>query len=142
MRPELTSNQAILTLTGVSKSFPGVKALSDVQLQLYPGQVMALVGENGAGKSTIVKILTGIYQPEEGEIRFNGAPIRLNSAKDASQVGITAIHQETVLFDDLSVAENIFLGHAPRSKLGLIDRKAQTPRGTKHFAQHWRRVKS
>lgn len=126
MRPELTSNQAILTLTGVSKSFPGVKALSDVQLQLYPGQVMALVGENGAGKSTIVKILTGIYQPEEGEIRFNGAPIRLNSAQDASQVGITAIHQETVLFDDLSVAENIFLGHAPRSKLGLIDRKAQT----------------
>ena len=126
MRPELTSNQAILTLSGVSKSFPGVKALSDVQLQLYPGQVMALVGENGAGKSTIVKILTGIYQPEEGEIRFNGAPIRLNSAQDASQVGITAIHQETVLFDDLSVAENIFLGHAPRSKLGLIDRKAQT----------------
>jgi len=63
MRPELTSNQAILTLSGVSKSFPGVKALSDVQLQLYPGQVMALVGENGAGKSTIVKILTGIYQP-------------------------------------------------------------------------------
>ena len=87
---------------------------------------MALVGENGACKSTIVKILTGIYQPEEGEIRFNGAPIRLNSAQDASQVGITAIHQETVLFDDLSVAENIFLGHAPRSKLGLIDRKAQT----------------
>ena len=83
MRPELTSNQAILTLSGVSKSFPGVKALSDVQLQLYPGQVMALVGENGAGKSTIVKILTGIYQPEEGEIRFNGAPIRLNSAQDA-----------------------------------------------------------
>ena len=74
MHPELTSNQAILTLSGVSKSFPGVKALSDVQLQLYPGQVMALVGENGAGKSTIVKILTGIYQPEEGEIRFNGAP--------------------------------------------------------------------
>ncbi|MGB0307699.1 MAG: sugar ABC transporter ATP-binding protein, partial [Paracoccaceae bacterium] len=126
MRPEPKSNQAILTLTGVSKSFPGVKALSDVQLQLYPGQVMALVGENGAGKSTIVKILTGIYQPEEGEIRLNGAPLRLNSAQDASQAGITAIHQETVLFDDLSVAENIFLGHAPRSKLGLIDRKAQT----------------
>ncbi len=126
MRPEPKSNQAILTLTGVSKSFPGVKALSDVQLQLYPGQVMALVGENGAGKSTIVKILTGIYQPEEGEIRLNGAPLRLNSAQDASQAGITAIHQETVLFDDLSVAENIFLGHAPRSKLGLVDRKAQT----------------
>ncbi len=125
MRPETISDQAALTLTGVSKSFPGVKALSDVHLQLYPGQVMALVGENGAGKSTIVKILTGIYQPDEGEILLGGRPIRLNTAQDASKAGITAIHQETVLFDDLSVAENIFLGHAPRSKLGLIDRKTQ-----------------
>jgi rhamnose transport system ATP-binding protein len=111
----------VLTLTNVSKSFPGVRALHDVSLSLYPGQVTALIGENGAGKSTMVKILTGIHQPSEGEIRIDGEPVRLVSADAAFQHGITAIHQETVLFDDLSVAENIYLGHAPRGRFGLID---------------------
>jgi rhamnose transport system ATP-binding protein len=111
----------ILTLSGISKSFPGVHALSDVSLSLYPGQVTALVGENGAGKSTLVKILTGIYQPDEGEIRIDGEAVALPTAHAAFRHGITAIHQETVLFDDLSVAENIFLGHAPKNRLGLID---------------------
>src|SRR6185437_6401767 len=110
-----------LTLSGISKSFPGVRALSGVSLSLYPGQVTALIGENGAGKSTLVKIMTGIVQPSEGAIRLDGRDITLSSAHAAFTQGITAIHQETVLFDDLSVAENIFLGHAPRSRLGLID---------------------
>ncbi|TYC49502.1 sugar ABC transporter ATP-binding protein [Rhodobacterales bacterium] len=112
-----------MTLTGISKSFPGVKALSGVSLQLHPGEVTALVGENGAGKSTIVKILTGIYQPDEGEIAIAGHSVNFPTAQDAGAAGVTAIHQETVLFDDLSVAENIFIGHAPRTKFGLIDRK-------------------
>ena len=112
-----------LTLARISKSFPGVRALHDVGLSLYPGQVTALIGENGAGKSTLVKILTGIYQPDAGEISIDGEAVELSSAHKAFEHGITAIHQETVLFDDLSVAENIFLGHAPRTRLGTIDWK-------------------
>jgi rhamnose transport system ATP-binding protein len=114
----------VLSLRGISKSFPGVKALQDVQLDLYAGQVTALIGENGAGKSTIVKVLTGIYQPEAGTITIDGTPIRFATAQDAASAGVTAIHQETVLFDELSVAENIWLGHAPRTRFGLIDRRA------------------
>ncbi|MET0437912.1 MAG: sugar ABC transporter ATP-binding protein [Devosia sp.] len=113
----------ILTLTGISKSFPGVRALHNVSLELFPGQVTALIGENGAGKSTLVKTLTGIYQPDEGEIRVGGQVVSLPTAISATAAGITAIHQETVLFDELSVAENIYLGHAPRNRFGLIDWK-------------------
>ncbi|MES0884199.1 sugar ABC transporter ATP-binding protein [Roseibium sp. SCP14] len=114
----------VLSLEGISKSFPGVKALSEVALDLYPGEVTALVGENGAGKSTIVKVLTGIYQPDGGRISINGQPVSFPTALDAGKAGVTAIHQETVLFDDLSVAENIFIGHAPKTRFGLIDRAA------------------
>ncbi|MGR3803785.1 sugar ABC transporter ATP-binding protein [Marinibacterium profundimaris] len=116
-----TDLSPVLELDGVTKTFPGVKALDGVTLRLYPGQVTALVGENGAGKSTVVKIMTGIYQPDGGDIRVDGEAIRFPTAQDAARAGITAIHQETVLFDELSVAENIFLGHAPRTRLGLID---------------------
>ena len=110
-----------LTLSGISKSFPGVRALHDVSLELTAGSVTALIGENGAGKSTLVKILTGIYQADEGEIRLDGQPVRLDSPHAASEHGITAIHQETVLFDELSVAENIYLGHAPKTRMGTVD---------------------
>lgn len=115
------SGRAVLSLSGISKEFPGVKALNNVSLNLYAGQVTALIGENGAGKSTIVKILTGIYQPNGGTISVNGAEINFPNAHAASAAGVTAIHQETVLFDDLTVAENIFIGHAPRGRFGLID---------------------
>jgi rhamnose transport system ATP-binding protein len=83
--------------------------------------VTALIGENGAGKSTIVKILTGIYQPDEGRIEIDGEAVHLPGAEAAARAGVTAIHQETVLFDELTVAENIFIGHAPRTRMGLID---------------------
>ena len=88
-----------------------------------PAEVTALIGENGAGKSTLVKILTGIYQPDAGKIELDGQPVSFPSAHAAFEHGITAIHQETVLFDDLTVAENIFLGHAPRTRFGTIDWK-------------------
>ena len=114
----------ILTLSGISKSFPGVRALNDVSLELYPGQVTALIGENGAGKSTLVKVMTGIYQPDGGEIRIGGGVVTLPTAHSASAIGITAIHQETVLFDELTVAENVYLGHTPTNRFGLIDWKA------------------
>ena len=110
-----------LTLTGISKSFPGVKALNEVDLELYAGEVTALIGENGAGKSTLVKSLTGIYQPEAGVIRIDGNRVSMQTPHRAFELGIAAIHQETVLFDELSVAENIYLGHTPRTSLGLID---------------------
>ncbi|MDB5612508.1 MAG: sugar transporter ATP-binding protein [Devosia sp.] len=113
----------ILTLSGISKSFPGVRALNDVSLELYAGEVTALIGENGAGKSTLVKTMTGIYQPDVGEIRVNGKLVRLPTAHSASAAGITAIHQETVLFDELTVAENIYIGHAPTNRFGMIDWK-------------------
>lgn len=116
--------EPVLSLSGVTKTFPGVRALSDVSLKLYPGKVTALVGENGAGKSTVVKVLTGIYQPDEGDIRVDGKSVRFPTPQAAESAGVTAIHQETVLFDGLSVAENIFLGHAPKNRIGFIDKGA------------------
>ena len=118
----------VLALQGITKTFPGVKALDGVSLALYPGQVTALIGENGAGKSTLVKTLTGIYQPDGGTISVAGTPVTFATAQDAAAAGITAIHQETVLFDELTVAENIFIGHAPRGRFGLIDWKRMRAR--------------
>jgi rhamnose transport system ATP-binding protein len=111
----------LLSLARVTKRFPGVRALHDAHLALHPGNVTALLGENGAGKSTIVKILTGIYQPDEGEIRIEGRPVSFASPRDAWAAGVTAIHQETVMFDELSVAENVFMGHMPTGGGGLVD---------------------
>ena len=119
----LLPESPILSLSGISKSFAGVQALKDVAITLYPGLVTAVIGENGAGKSTLVKILTGIHQPDAGKIYLDGQNVTFPSPRDAAIAGITAIHQETVLFEELSVAENIFIGHAPKTKLGLIDRQ-------------------
>ncbi len=94
-----------------------MRALHDVSFALYPGQVTALIGENGAGKSTIVKILTGIYVPDEGQIIVDGKAQNFVSPRDSWAAGIAAIHQETVMFDELSVAENIFMGHMPGGRL-------------------------
>ncbi|MBV8575837.1 MAG: sugar ABC transporter ATP-binding protein [Acetobacteraceae bacterium] len=111
----------ILELTGISKTFGATKALDGARLELYPGEVTALIGENGAGKSTLVKIITGIQPPTSGEMRLDGKPLRVRNPEEAFAAGITAIYQETVLFDELSIAENIFLGHEPRRAGGLID---------------------
>ncbi len=113
----------IFSLRDISKHFPGVKALDNVQLDLYPGQVTALVGENGAGKSTLVKVMTGIHQPTSGQLFLDQKEIHLDTPDDARKFGITAIHQETVLFDELSVAENIFAGHYLKNASGSLDWK-------------------
>ncbi len=105
----MTAEAPILALQGITKVFPGVKALDDVSLELFPGKVTALVGENGAGKSTVVKVLTGIYQPDDGDVLVEGSATKFPTPQHASSAGVTAIHQETVLFDELSVAENVFL---------------------------------
>ncbi|OCX66945.1 D-xylose ABC transporter ATP-binding protein [Thioclava sp. SK-1] len=113
----------VLALDGITKTFPGVKALDSVRLHLFPGEVTALIGENGAGKSTVVKTLTGIYQPDSGQILMDGQPVQFPTAQSAADAGVTAIHQETVLFEELSVAENIYIGHAPRGAFKMIDRR-------------------
>jgi rhamnose transport system ATP-binding protein len=109
---------AILSLRDVAKSYGGVKALTSGALDLYPGCVTALLGENGAGKSTLVKIMTGIVRADSGTISLNGAPIAITSPDQARDLGISAIFQEAVLFDELSVAENIFItGRPTRARL-------------------------
>ena len=89
----MSASTPLLSLKGITKIFPGVRALENVQLDLWPGKVTALIGENGAGKSTLVKVMTGIYQPEEGEILYKAIPIHLPTPESAHKVGITAIHQ-------------------------------------------------
>jgi rhamnose transport system ATP-binding protein len=119
--PTSSAATSVLSLEGVKKHFGGVKALEGVELHLPAGQVTALVGENGAGKSTAVKIMTGIYRPDAGRILIDGEPVELHSTQEAWARGITAVHQETVMFDELSVAENMFTGHLLRKRTGLVD---------------------
>jgi rhamnose transport system ATP-binding protein len=130
-----TAVSPILEALGISKSFPGVKALERVDLGLYPGTVTALIGENGAGKSTLVKILTGVYAPDAGRVVLNGRDIAIPDAESAFHLGITATHQETVLFDELTVVENIFMGHPVRGRFGFLDWKAMRARARAILAE-------
>ena len=114
-------SEFVLEMTGVSKSFPGVKALDNVQLRLRPGKVHALMGENGAGKSTLMKCMFGIYKMDEGEIRIDGEPVSIHDPMDALHKGIAMVHQELQPIPARTVGENIFLGRYPMKKaLGFI----------------------
>jgi rhamnose transport system ATP-binding protein len=113
-----------LSLRGIHKRFGPTHALRGVDLDLVPGEALALIGENGAGKSTLVKTLTGVYAPDAGEILIEGQPCRFPRACDAQAAGVVAVHQETVMFDELTVAENLFIGRQPERSIGplrLID---------------------
>jgi len=114
----------ILEMRGISKAFPGVKALDDVNLTVEPGEIHALVGENGAGKSTLMKVLSGVYPhgTYEGEITYEGRPGHFRAISDSERLGIVIIHQELALVPDLSIAENIFLGNE-QARFGIIDRE-------------------
>lgn len=112
--------QPILELTGIDKAFPGVKALDNACLTVYPGRVMALLGENGAGKSTLMKVLTGIYSLDAGDIRYQGVDAKFLGPKHSQEAGISIIHQELNLIPELTIAENIFLGREKVSPLGRI----------------------
>ncbi len=113
--------ECLLELRSISKTFPGVKALTDVHFKLYPGQIHALMGENGAGKSTFIKVITGVHQPDPGgEMFLDGQPVRFNTPKEATHAGIAAIYQHVTCYPDLSVAENIFIGHEEVDKAGRI----------------------
>ncbi|MBC5648894.1 sugar ABC transporter ATP-binding protein [Christensenella tenuis] len=113
----------LLRAENITKDFPGVKALDHVKFELEKGEVHALLGENGAGKSTLIKILCGVYHQDSGQIYVDDKPAEINSAKDALDLGISTIHQELNIADNLSVAENIFFGRLP-NKRGLVDRKS------------------
>jgi rhamnose transport system ATP-binding protein len=108
-----------LTLAGISKSFGGARALDGASLELHRGSVTALLGENGAGKSTLVKILSGVHQPDAGDIRLDGRPVRIASPDAARALGIGVVHQECLAFDNLSVAENLFVNAQP-ARRGLV----------------------
>lgn len=101
----------LLTMSGITKSFPGVRALDGVDLEVQAGEVHCLLGQNGAGKSTLIKVLAGAHQPDDGEITWRGAPAELRSPMAAMRLGIATIYQELDLVRGLSVAENVFLGH-------------------------------
>lgn len=117
----MTQSSPALRLEGIVKEFPGVKALDNVSLEIMPGEVHALMGENGAGKSTLMKVLGGIYQPEQGKIYVGELPVVMSSPLDAKGKGIVFIHQELSLADELSVAENVYLGELPRKSFGRVD---------------------
>ncbi|MFI6252622.1 sugar ABC transporter ATP-binding protein [Streptomyces sp. NPDC051016] len=105
----------LLTMSGITKSFPGVRALDGVDLDVQAGEVHCLLGQNGAGKSTLIKVLAGAHQPDGGEITWQGEPVTLGSPIAAMRLGIATIYQELDLIEGLSVAENVFLGHEPTS---------------------------
>ena len=107
----------ILELRDVTKTFPGVRALDGVRFELQKGEIHALMGENGAGKSTLIKVITGVHQPDSGEIMFDGKKVDFRSPLDSQRVGIAAIYQHVTCYPDLSVTENIFIGHENYDKL-------------------------
>jgi rhamnose transport system ATP-binding protein len=115
--PDAAGAGAVLALDGISKRFGATEALVDVSLELRAGEVHALVGENGAGKSTLIKVVTGIHQPDQGQVLLDGEPTTVHSAADAQRLGIAAIYQEPLIFPDLTVAENIFIGHRDQGRV-------------------------
>jgi ABC-type sugar transport system ATPase subunit len=125
---------AVLELDGISKAFPGVQALEDVGFDVRPGEVHALLGENGAGKSTLIKIVSGAYRPDAGTIRLEGREVRFASPLEAQRAGIATVYQELLLFPELSVAENIFAGHAPHGRWGGLDWRTMRARAAEILA--------
>jgi D-xylose transport system ATP-binding protein len=110
----------LLQLKGVTKSFGPVRALSEVDLEVPPGEVTALVGDNGAGKSSLIKTVSGLWGPDGGEILWEGRPVHLHGPRDAEALGITTIYQDLALCDNLDIVQNMFLGHEPAIH-GLLD---------------------
>ena len=117
-----TPERPVAALHGVTKYFGGTVAVRDVSLALHSGEILALLGENGAGKSTCVKLLAGVYRPDAGEVVLDGRAVHLAAPLEAQRLGVAVMHQHPGLFPDLSVAENIVIGHGPAARLGLLDR--------------------
>lgn len=127
--------ETLLKISGVDKSFPGVKALSNACLSVYAGRAMALMGENGAGKSTLMKVLTGIYSKDAGTIEYLGHQVAFKGPKNSQEAGISIIHQELNLVGNLTIAENIFLGREFTTPFGSIDWKKMHAEADKLLAR-------
>ncbi|WP_089138279.1 sugar ABC transporter ATP-binding protein [Vibrio rumoiensis] len=130
----MSSNNPILSLTGICKSFSGVEVLHDIDIDIMPGEVMGVLGENGAGKSTLLKIISGIYQRTSGSIHISGKPVNIDSPADAKALGIAMIPQEFNLISSLNVFENIFLGQEIKEK-GLLNKGAMRRRTQELLSQ-------
>jgi simple sugar transport system ATP-binding protein len=130
----MSNAAAVVEIKKLSKSFPGVKALSEVDFTLNRGEIHGLMGENGAGKSTLIKVLTGLYKKDDGEILLDGQPFELSSPEEAPKHGISTVYQEINLIPALSVAENIHIGRQP-TKFGMIDWKAINQRAEEAIKQ-------
>ena len=127
--------ETLLKISGIDKSFPGVKALSNACLSVYAGRAMALMGENGAGKSTLMKVLTGIYSKDAGTIEYLGQQVMFKGPKNSQEAGISIIHQELNLVGNLTIAENIFLGREFTTPFGSIDWKKMHAEADKLLAR-------
>ncbi len=125
----------LLTARGLHKHFTGVHALQDVSAEFFPGEVVAVMGENGAGKSTLMKCLAGVHQPEAGTIEWESRAVRMDSTRRAEALGIAFIHQELNLCDNLSIAENVFLGREPRRARIFVDRTTMRRRTAELLAR-------
>ena len=130
----MPDTRSLLKVSAIGKQFPGVRALHNVDLTLTQGEVLSLVGENGAGKSTMMKILAGVYTPDEGTIELDGRMVRINSVRDAQDHGIALIHQELNLADNLDIAANIFLGNEPH-RGGVLNRNRIHEESAKYLKQ-------
>ena len=129
----------LLEARGISKYFGAITALEDVNFHVAPGEVLGVVGDNGAGKSTLMKILSGLFVPSDGELIFQGKPVRFSSPKDAQRLGIEMVYQDFALAGNLPIYENIYLGREPGTKLGpltIVDH----PRAKRMAAEHLDRL--
>lgn len=124
----MTDRQPVLEAQGIHKWFGPVKALTNVNIAVYPGEIVALIGDNGAGKSTLINVMTGVLPFEEGEIRFGGQPVTLGSPQDARKLGIETVYQDLAIAPHLDSVANIYLGREYRvpgllGKLGFLDKR-------------------
>jgi len=129
------SDGPILELRGVSKRFGAVQALSKVDFHVSPGEVMALVGDNGAGKSVLIKSIAGIHHIDEGEILFEGKPVKIHSPRDASALGIEVVYQDLALADNLDVVQNMFLGREELDGLHRLDETKMESRASETLSE-------
>jgi simple sugar transport system ATP-binding protein len=130
----------LLEAKGISKFFGAITALRDVNFHVAPGEVLGVVGDNGAGKSTLMKILSGLFVPSEGELIFDGKPVRFSSPKDAQKLGIEMVYQDFALAGNMPIYENIFLGREPGTKFGPLT-VVNHGRARKLAAEHLERLK-
>jgi ABC-type sugar transport system ATPase subunit len=115
-------SEPLLKLRGIGKLYGSLRALSDIEFSIYPGEIQALVGDNGAGKSSLVKVISGAHKADEGEILFKGQPVTINGPEDSMALGIATVYQDLALVGTRDVAHNLFIGREP-TRWGMVDRK-------------------